>query len=493
MESHDSRTEDGSVNKLAKYYTKPNLLRELLQFHEFLAVDLAHTVMLVEQRILSREHGALILKELLSLRELGPERFGIDAQRGSFLFQVESYLAERLGEDVAGRMHTGRSRIDQGATVRRLFKRRRMFAVMTQLLALQEAMRRRAEEHSSLVMPGYTHMQHAQPWVLGHYLLSFIERFSDDFRRLTEVFVRVNRSPLGAAGLAGTSWPLDRNRTAHLLGFHGLLENSRNAREAYYAAEIASALSFVMADMNDIATDLHLWSSREFGFVELSDEYCGKSSIFPQKKNPVALEIIKAKAGPAVNWLGSALAIFRSEGSGDQAIRSVPLIDEAFDTTEGMLDLAIGVIGTFAVHEQRIMEALQDSWLTASNLADVLVRECGLSFRHAHQIVSKLVRSCLAAGIPPSRLSGDTVARTAKEVTGRAISVSDALVQSALDPQLFVRSRVTTGSVAAGEIERMLDGAKLGIAAQTEWLERQKAQIAAAQRELETAARGIIH
>ena len=227
MRLTEARLSSPPAEQLTKYYQTPGLAREQRHFKEFVAVDLAHTVMLVEQGILPRETGATILKTLLEIRGLAVEDFPVDPLKGSFLLQVESYLSQRIGEDLAGRMHTGRSRIDQGATVRRRFKRGRMLDVMARLTQLQVALIGQAERHARTIMPGYTHMQHAQPWVFGHYLLSFCTKFREDFQRLVESYARVNLNPLGAVGLSGTSWPLNRQRTTELLGFSGLVEIGR--------------------------------------------------------------------------------------------------------------------------------------------------------------------------------------------------------------------------------------------------------------------------
>lgn len=491
MRLTEARLSSPPAEQLTKYYQTPGLAREQRHFKEFVAVDLAHTVMLVEQGILPRETGATILKTLLEIRGLAVEDFPVDPLKGSFLLQVESYLSQRIGEDLAGRMHTGRSRIDQGATVRRRFKRGRMLDVMARLLQLQAAFIRQAERHARTIMPGYTHMQHAQPWVFGHYLLSFCTKFREDFQRLVESYARVNLNPLGAVGLSGTSWPLDRQRTTELLGFSGLVENSKLGREAYYAAEAVAALSYVMCDLNDLASDLHVWSTMEFGLVETADAYCGTSSIFPQKKNPSALETIKLAGGGAVTWLATALATFRAEGTGDQAMRVLPMIDDAFDKTEGMLDLGAGVIDTLIVHEARMRELVTSSWCTASNLADVIVRERGLSFRQTHHIVARLVRICLEEKVPPSQVTVAILKRAARETTGDDLDLPEAVLREALDPDAFVRTRVTAGSVAPGEVDRMLAVARQELADSNAWLATETARVAASARKLDSAIRQI--
>ena len=477
--------------RMVKYHDWPQLEREKRMFREFLAVDLAHTTMLVEQGIISRETGAAILGQLVKLETVEAGDFPIDVSRGSFLLQVEAYLFALIGEDVGGQMHTGRSRIDQGATVRRLYKRNRILEVLQRLLELQGVILKVAHAHARTIMPGYTHMQHAQPWVFGHYLLSFSTRFHDSFERLAQAYVRVNRNPLGAVGLAGTSWPLDRARTTELLGFSAILENSKLGREAYYAADAISALSFVMADLNDLATDLHVWSSFEFGMVETHDAYCGTSSIFPQKKNPTALETIKKAAGSSVTWGASALAMFRAEGTGDQAVRELPLIDEALASTAAMLDLMAGVLDTLTVHEKRMRAALAGSWCTASNLADEVVRQTGLSFRQVHHVVARLVRNCIAQEVMPGETTGAMLDQAAVETIGRRIGMSDEKVRQALDPKRFVETRVTLGSVAPAEVERLVQAAHAEVEADTEWLERERARVSQAAARLKIAVQAI--
>lgn len=488
----EARLSSPPADRLLRYYDLPVLLHERRHFREFNSVDLAHTVMLAEQNIISRDVARPILKGLLELRDTDPEAFPVDVLKGSFLLQVEAYLVAQMGEDIAGQMHTGRSRIDQGAAVRRLFERNRILDVLEQLNGFREALVTKSAQYSRAIMPGYTHLQQAQPWVFGHYLLSIVSRLTNDFDRLKETYARVNLNPLGAVGLAGTSWPLDRLRTTELLGFGAILDNSKLGREGYFSAESAAALSMLMSTLNDLATDLHLWSSSEFGFVESGDAYCGTSSIFPQKKNPAGLEAIKKAAGGSVTWLAAALATFRAEGTGDQAMRDIPFIDDALDTTEGMLDLFTGIIETLIVHEARMREALNGSWCTASNLADVIVRETGLSFRQVHHVVARLVRICLAESIQPVDVNVVMLNRAALQTIGQAIHMSDGVLKDALDPEVFVQTRVTVGSVAPTEVDRMRLTAASQLEADRAWLAAERDHLGEASTKLEAAVARII-
>ncbi len=488
----DARLKAAPSETMVKYSMASGLEREKRHFYQFIKVDLAHTVMLVEENILTKPDGAKILTALKEIEALGPDNFTTDPVKGSFLLQVEDYLFDKIGEDIGGKMHTGRSRIDQGATVRRLFKRDRLFDVLDRLTALQAVILDTANRHSKTIMPGYTHMQHAQPWVFGHYLLSFFDKFYDDFQRVTEAYARVNLNPLGTVGLSGTSWPINRDRTTEFLAFGGLVENSKLGREAYYAAEAIATLSFIMSNLNDLATDLHVWSTYEFGLVETADPFCGTSSIFPQKKNPTALETIKKAAGGSIMWLATALGTFRAEGTGDQAMRELPLLDDALKITENMLELMAGVLDTLIVHADRMKVIVGKNWSTASNLADVIVKETGLSYRQAHHVVGRVVRMGVEQMTTPADTTGEMVDNAARETIGRPVGLLTDAVRNALDPEIFVKTRVTKGSVNPEEVSRMLGAAKDILRDEEEWIADQRKKVNSAHETLNKAIECIL-
>lgn len=458
--SADARLSAPPAQVLMATYEAPHLEREKRQFVEYLRVDRAHTVMLAEQGILSPKAASAILSALIEIERLGPDALPFDVARGGFVFQIEHFLADRIGEDFAGRLHTGRSRLDQGPTVRRLYKRRQLLDVFDGILSLADALAELASRHQRSVMPGYTCLQHAHPTVFGHYLLSFVAKLQDDIERLEDAYRRLDRCPLGAAGLSGTSWPIDRRRVAELLAFGEVLANAKLAREAYYAADVIGGLSFLMATLNDLATDLHIWSSAEFGFVECADEFCGTSSIFPQKKNPAALEAVKFAAGGAVTWLSSALATFRSEGTGDVVMREVPQIDDAFKNTNGSLQLMTAVVSSLSVHTTRMEQVASNSWATATGLADELVARRELSFRQAHHIVARLVRNALEEGLSPADVTSDMLDAACRSVHLKPVGLSAGVIRGSLEARGFIESRGSFGGTAASEVEGLLDGAR---------------------------------
>jgi len=478
--------------KLVKYVHIPRLEHEKRHFCEFMKVDMAHTVMLVEQKILSREDGTSILRVLKEIRGMGPGGFPTEPTKGSFLLQVEGYLFSKIGEAVGGKMHTGRSRIDQGATVRRLYARNRLLEVLETLNELQAVVLKIAERYSDTIMPGYTHMQHAQPWIFGHYLLSFFQEFNRDFLSLTETYSRTNMNPLGTAALVGTSWPLDRDRTTELLAFDSMIDNSKLGREEYYAAELVGMLSITMSYLNDLATDLQVWSTYEFRLVEIADEYCGSSSIMPQKKNPVALERVRRVGGDSTTWLATALSSLKGLGTGDTGVREVSVVDDALELTSDMLNLMSGILDSLIVHEDRMRELVGKNWSTANNLADFLVRERRLSYRTAHHVVARLVAIAVEEGKEPMETTSEIVDRAAKETIGRILSVTTEEVRNVLDPSIFVETRVTKGSINLNEIERMLKEAKETLINEREWISRNRDIISNASEKLEKAMDSII-
>ena len=477
---------------LNKYDVEEHLERELRQFDQYLEIDLAHLVMLTEQDIVAKPIARQIFPTLVAIREAGPDALKIDVGKGTLLLQIEAALVETLGEDVAGYLHTARSRIDQGATARRMFKRGKLLQVMTELATFERTMLEAANRFRDTPFIYHTHMQQAQVGNFGHYLLSMVDRLHDDFERCVETMSRVNRNPLGGVGTAGTSWPIDRSRTTELLGFDQLLENSKLIREAYYAAEIASALGFIMATLNDLTTDLHVWASNEFGIIEIDDSFCSTSSIFPQKKNPTALEVVRLAAGQAITWGSAALATFRGHGTGDQAIRTVPLLDDAFETTRDMLLLTGGVMESMRVNDRRVEALLSASWVTSSNLADQLVRFHGLSFRQAHHVIARLVRLCETGKVTRSQVTPALVATAAMETIGSSVSISRAELVEALDHSSFILTRDSQGSVGPQSINALLVASTTRTQEDLAWVVAQNGRLKRSSKMLQEAVRDLM-
>ena len=319
----------------------------------------------------------------------------------------ERRLKELIG-DVAGKLHTGRSRNDQVATDMRLFLRERIDELEGYLLDLQRQALEVAEKHIEVIMPGYTHLQRAQPVRFAHWMMSYFWMWQRDRERLREVRRRVNVLPLGSGALAGTAFPIDRDALAADLGFEGVSLNSMDAvSDRDFVLEMLSWGAMLGVHMSRLAEDLILWSSAEFGFVVMSDAYSTGSSLMPQKKNPDALELIRGKSGRLIGNLVRLLVVTKgipSTYDKDLQEDKEPMFDTV-DTAEMVIRIAQGVIATMTIDEERMKAALSDD-LLATDLADYLVTR-GVPFRDAHEIVGKVVRLAEEKRVPLSALSLD--------------------------------------------------------------------------------------
>ncbi len=357
---------------------------------------------------------ALARAGVLTQAEAGAIQAGLEQVRAEFAadqFQVKpgdedihSAVERRLKEfigDVAGKLHTGRSRNDQVATDTRLWLKRQMAALRHQLTGLQAAIVAKAEAHLNVIMPGYTHLQQAQPVRLAHWLLSYGWQFQRDKNRLDDLLARVDVLPLGSAAMAGTPFAIDRAALAADLGFAAVSANSMDAvADRDYILEFLGWAAITQVHLSRLAEDLIIYSSREFGFIELDDAYTTGSSIMPQKKNPDSLELIRGKTGRVIGAMTGLFATLKGQPSTynkDSQEDKEPLFDTV-DTLGMTLPIAAGVIRTFKVNVARIYEAM-DSGMLATELADYLADK-GMPFREAHHLVGQIVQQSIAIDQP---------------------------------------------------------------------------------------------
>jgi argininosuccinate lyase len=479
---------------IIKYDEVPHLAILPRRFRSFALVDLAHVVMLVEKGILRRDRGTKLLGGLLAIHDGGPEKFPFNPQTGSYLVQVEHYLEGRLGADIAGRIQTGRSRNDQDAAADRLFTRDLLLEAVGDVLLLERAVLARAREHAATVMPGYTHLQHAQPWTFGHYLMRQASILERDLQRLRGAFARTNLGVLGGAANAGTSWPLDRRRTAELLGHDGIVINSSDAGlfARDFLEEDVAILAILMSDLGRFATDFYLWSSFEFGFIEVADGLAGTSSIMPQKKNPHALERVKAVAGQAAGWLASMMGCQRGVCSTDLdfefADNPLPQIGDA---TLGSLRLMTEVVSSLTVHTTVMAAKAGAYWSTTSHLADELVRRFDLPFRTAHHVVGRFVKDSIGAGLTPETATAESLNEAAKTLGAAGVSLSNAELRHILDARRFVESRATEGSVNPAQVRSHAEQLEARLDEHAAWLDEKSTRIRTAIGELERRAQAL--
>jgi argininosuccinate lyase len=331
-----------------------------------------------------------------------------DIERGDFAWlveledvhmNVEARLIERIG-DVGKKLHTGRSRNDQVATDIRLYLREAIDALMLEIRRLQEGLLDVAEREAGTIMPGFTHLQTAQPVTFGHHMMAWFEMLARDHARLADCRKRVNVLPLGAAALAGTSYPLDRHYTAELLGFDGVTDNSLDAvSDRDFAIEFCAAGALIMTHLSRFSEELILWASAQFGFVDLPDRFCTGSSIMPQKKNPDVPELVRGKTGRVNGNLIALLTLMKGQPlayNKDNQEDKEPLFDTV-DTLAGSLRAFADMVPHIRVRIEAMREAASRGFATATDLADYLVRR-GMPFRDAHEVVGRAVRHGVETG-----------------------------------------------------------------------------------------------
>jgi argininosuccinate lyase len=416
--------------------------------------SLAHARMLAARRILSRRDLAAITRGLKRISrdiESGRFRWSLDAE--DVHLNIERRLTALVG-DAGKRLHTARSRNDQVATDVRLWLRDEIDVLAEGIAHLERALLDQAQRHAALVMPGFTHLQVAQPVTFGHHLLAYVEMFERDRERLLDARKRLNKLPLGAAALAGTSFPIDRVRVARELGFDGLCENSLDAvSDRDFAIEFCACAALAMVHLSRFAEELVLWASPRFGFVRLPDAYCTGSSIMPQKKNPDVPELVRGKSGRVFGALVALLTLMKAQPlayNKDNQEDKEPLFD-AVDTLKDCLEIFAGLVSGLQPVKDTMRAAVLEGHATATDLADYLVRK-GLPFRDAHDVVARAVRAAEQAGVD---LASFSVLRL-KSFSSRI----GPDVRAVLTPEGSVAARRHAGGTAPAEVRKAVARAR---------------------------------
>ena len=434
---------------------------EMLAFSESMGVDLrmyredirgsvAHATMLAEVGLISDEERARLLDGLgRVLAELDDGSWRPGPEHEDIHMAVEARLGEHVGA-VAGKLHTARSRNDQVATDVRLWMKGGIARLDGALRRLLAALLDRTEADGRTLIPGFTHLQRGQPIWLGHHLLAHAWAVSRDRERLRDLLRRVDRCPLGAGAMAGTPHPIDRRRSAALLGFAGVVENAMDAVAARdHMQELAAACAIASVNLSRMAEELVIWSSAEFDLIRMGDAFATGSSIMPQKRNPDAAELVRGKAGRVLGDLSALLVM----------VKGLPLaynrdlqedreaLFDAVETTVACASITAGMWATLSVHTDRYREALAGDFLLATELADYLV-ERGLPFREAHHVSGRLVRWCERRGVNFTALSPEVLAQHHPLLDEGALAW--------LDPEAAAERRRSLGGTAWSEVQRQL-------------------------------------
>jgi len=416
-------------------------------YAEDIAGSKAHCAMLVAQNILSPEDGAAITAGLEQIRsEIESGSFVFRAELEDIHMNIEARLTELIGP-AAGRLHTARSRNDQVATDLRLWLRGAIDRLDLEMRDLQQALIDCAEAEAGTVMPGYTHLQIAQPVTLGHHLLAYVEMLGRDRGRLADCRRRLNESPLGAAALAGTSFPIDRHATAAALGFDGPAANSLDAvSDRDFAIEFLASAAITGMHLSRFAEEIVIWCSSEFGYIGLSDAFTTGSSIMPQKRNPDAAELMRAKTGRLNGSLVALLTVMKGlplAYGKDMQEDKIPVF-EAVDALELCLAAAAGVVRDMRPCRERLRAAAERGFATATDLADWLVRAAGFPFRRAHHATGQIVKRAETLGCTLAKLP-------LAELQAVEPGITDA-IYDVLDAAQSVASRTSFGGTAPEQV-----------------------------------------
>ena len=451
--SHFSGRFSEPVTDLVKRFTASITFDKRLAFVDIQG-SLAHARMLARQNVIAATDLADIERGMGEIEaEIRDGRFEWRIDLEDVHMNIESRLITAIG-DAGKRLHTGRSRNDQIATDIRLWLRGEIDGLVTLLRAMQVALVGLAEKHTDTIMPGFTHLQVAQPVTFGHHIMAYVEMLARDEARMVDCRKRVNRSPLGAAALAGTGYPIDRESVARELGFDGVCENSLDAvSDRDFAIEFVSAAALVMTHLSRFSEELIIWMSQSVGFINLPDRFCYSSSIMPQKKNPDVPELIRGKTGRVNGHLVALLTLMKGQPlayNKDNQEDKEPLFDTV-DTVRDSLTIMADLAASIEVKPERMRAAVLRGFATATDLADYLTRK-GLAFRDAHEAVALAVRDA-------EKMGRDLAELPIAVLRGYSTLVGED-VYPVLSPEGSVASRNHIGGTAPAQVRLAVERAR---------------------------------
>lgn len=456
-----SKTTDEMVNEF-----QASIDFDKRMYYEDIAGSIVHATMLVKCGIISEADRDVIikgLKDILEDIEAGKFDFSVDLE--DIHMNIEKRLTDAIGE-AGGRLHTARSRNDQVALDTHLYVRREVAEIEALIIDMQQALLEVAEKYQDVIIPGYTHLQRAQPILFSHHMLAYFAMLVRDFARFQGVYERADIMPLGAGALAGTTFPIDREFVAKMLNFGSLYHNSLDAvSDRDYIMEFLSAASILMVHLSRLSEETILWCSREFSFIELDDAHCTGSSMMPQKKNPDVSELVRGKTGRVIGHLMAMLT----------TVKGLPLaynkdlqedkegIFDAIDTVKFSLLVYARILRGMKVHEDVTRRAVEEDFSNATDLADYLVKK-GMPFRQAHAVAGKAVHYAIEKGVYLKDLSLDEY----KEMS----SLFEVDIHNAISPEACVSGRNSLGGTSFEQVKLQLSTAKELIEAETNYYKK---------------------
>lgn len=444
----------------------------------------AHAIMLYENKILSKSE---IKKILLALEKLKKENFDKKSSAEDIHELIESLVIKKIGLDAGGKMHTARSRNDQVALDLQMKIRDDINVICQHILNTIETLLSLAQKHTTTPMPLYTHLQQAQIGTFSHYLLSYADALFRDFERLSSVYVRVNRSPLGAGPVGGTSLSINRFTTAKMLGFSGLIENSIDATSSRdVAAEYVSDVAILMTNLSRIAEDLVIWSTSEFSFVELADQFSSPSSVMPQKKNPDILELTRGKSAKIIGNLVAILSNLKglASGYGRDLQELKPSVLASSKTAVSALAVLNSMFTALKVNKQKMKEAADWGYIFALDIAESLVKQ-GVPFRAAHKIVGNIIKTAYNSKKPLTKLSLSELGKSVKDIDAKRVQKTIL----SFDTNTSLKKRISVGSAGFSAQKSMLTSRKNKVSQYRATLTKRAQEIEAANKKLSSKIR----
>jgi argininosuccinate lyase len=454
-------------------------------------INKAHVMMLVECNIIDKDEGSKILRALVSLD--GKIKLSPEMEDGHMA--VEEEVIKATGQEIGGNLNLAKSRNDQVATAIRMELREEIIKLLLQIVELQEALMRQARQHVETIIPGYTHLQPAQPITFAHYLIAQHDALQRTLERLKENFKRVDLCPMGAGALATTSFQINRERVADLLGFEGVLENSIDAVSTRdFLLETLADLAILAVDVTRFVEDLIIWSTTEFGVIELLDEFAFTSSIMPQKKNPDVLEVIRARMSLTLgNFTGSATVLMALPSTYNMDFQEItPALWQSLETVKTCLSMLAKITPNLKV-KQNVLEKPVLTFLMATELANILVRNHKIPFRTSHRIIGALVKTLLGEGKSLQDVTPELVAEVSKQILGSALIVKKQEIHDAVEPSLVVESHRTRGGPSPKEVKRMMAVRIETIAESKKWISERKSKLTKAHEELNNNVKAIMN
>lgn len=458
-------------------------------------INAAHLLMLHGTGLIPSDTAATLARALLRIEREGADAVPLDPQREDAYFNYEARLMEVAGADAGGRLHVARSRNDILATQDRLRARDAVLVLLDTLADTRGIVLRKAAEHADTVMPGYTHLQAAQPITYGFYLSGIAQAISRDMTRLRHALETLDACPLGAGALAGTAFPIDRSATAAWLGFSGYVDNALDAVASRdFAWEILSAVTIATVTWGRVAQDLFVWATPEFGLIDFPDSVAGTSSIMPQKKNPVALEYLKGKGGHMLGLLTASLAALKGthfSHSGDGSRETMRGFWEAMVEAQRCAEVLRLVLAHAAPQPDTMLNRARRDFSSATDLADMLVRDAGMSFREAHHVVGAVVREALDRHLPACEIDSAMVAKAALAHTGRTLHLDAEAVAKCLDPIEGVAARTAAGGPAPARVRAQVERQLSSLTHDLEAIATQRAAVATSRDALKAALQAL--